>query len=161
MPQVRLGGNKASGAKRMYFCLIHAHGDQTGRISAPPGLAPPVSPATGVTSLEDDAFFSAHGVAALDKGDGDGDGVDGGGSPGDEVAAESTDNNQLFRFWDGEANGKLVQAPLDLDRQGRGWCKVCYAVVLVGRVRAGVSERLRCACVSSLMYLSRFPRFRV
>ncbi|CAM9666021.1 unnamed protein product, partial [Laminaria digitata] len=32
-------------------------------------------------------------------------------------------NNQLFRFWDGEANGKLVQAPLDLDRQGRGWCK--------------------------------------
>ena len=140
MPQVRLGGNYASGAKRMHFCLIHAHGDQTGRISAPPSLAPRVPPASGVVSLEDTAFFSARGVAEFgndDGGDGGDGGGDGGGSQGDEVAVESTDPNQLFRFWDDEANGKLVQAPLDLDRHGRGWCTVCalfFFVCLYGAV---------------------------
>ena len=39
------------------------------------------------------------------------------------MVVESKDD-QVFRFWDDEASGKLVQAPLDLDRQGRGWCEV-------------------------------------
>lgn len=164
MPQVRLGGNKASGANRMYFCLIHAHGDLTGRVSAPPGLVPPppVSLASGVASLEDAAFFSARGVPAFGN---EGGGGDGGGNQGDEVAVESTDHSQLFRFWDSEANGKLVQAPLDLDRQGRGWCKVCmlpppfFSVeTLVGRVGLGLYGKVA-MCVRACLVC--FPRFRV
>lgn len=169
MPQVRLGGNKASGANRMYFCLIHAYGDLTGRVSAPPGLAPPLSPASGVSSLEDAAFFSARGVAAFSN---DGGGGDSEGNQGDQVAVESTDHSQLFRFWDSEANGKLVQAPLDLDRQGRGWCKVCVVCVFARGACwtcSGVcicAERGRMCVYVSLDFslslsLSRCPRFRV
>lgn len=86
-------------------------------------MCPEVPPAIGSATLDDSTFFSARGV--VDTGGGGGGGDGGRGNQSDEGPVELTDDNQLFRFWDGEANGKLVQAPLDLDGQGRGWCKVC------------------------------------
>lgn len=50
----------------------------------------------------------------------------------DCLVAESKED-QVFRFWDEEANGKLVQAPLDLDRLGRAWCEVRRDDRLIGR----------------------------
>lgn len=151
----------------MYFCLIHAHGDQTGRISAPPPMCPEVPPASDVSTLEESLYFSARGVVDTGGG-GDGGADGGGGNQSDEGAVEMTDDNQLFRFWDGEANGKLVQAPLNLDRRGRGWCKVCYMLVFTFRRRIlvdafsmyGQVNDVR-AYVVSFHPLSRFPRFRV
>lgn len=151
-PQVKLGGNKASGAKRMYFVLVHTVGSQAGRISAPPmlprtPLAPPspansdlvaaAAAATPARGVADDPFADCGGG---DDDDGDGDSRARGGGGGNElnqsrssrrkggVAVESKED-QVFGFWDEKANGKLVQAPLDLDRHGRGWCQVGSFVV--------------------------------
>lgn len=135
LAQVKLGGNKVKGARRMFFCLVHAYGRQTGRTSAPPLLPSPAAPA-----LDESTGAAGAGSACVANSGGDGDatvvpsatpaGRGGGGvepgsssSRGDGVAAESS-RDQVFRFWDEEANGTLVQAPLDLDRQGRGWCEV-------------------------------------
>lgn len=137
LAQVKLGGNKVKGARRMFFCLVHAYGRQTGRTSAPP-LLPSLSPSLSAPALDEStgATGASSACVATSGGDGDatvvssatpagrgGGGVEPGSRKDDGVAAESS-SDQVFRFWDEEANGTLVQAPLDLDRQGRGWCEV-------------------------------------
>lgn len=141
--QVKLGGNKASGAKRMYFVLLHAIGGQQGRISAPPTLANPllVPPSPRNTEVVTTAPAAAHDPnpfgesASAIGGGGDGsrgcDELSKSGKRKGGVIVESNDD-QIFHFWDDKANGKLVQAPLDLDRHGRGWCEVgCLRCVWV------------------------------
>lgn len=106
----------------MYFCLVHAEGDQTGRISAPPAVRPtaPPSPSgderpksTGSSSSNDDDDEPKTSRDELDKSKRDG-----------GVVVEAK-HEQVFPFWDVETNGDLVQSSLDLDGQGRGWCEVC------------------------------------
>lgn len=123
----------------MYFCLVHATGDQAGRISAPPpcmaSLPVPPSPSPSPRSPRSPGpppVTDGAGGAEIAPFAGDGKG-DGGGRDDSEkggtgvrkggVVVESEDD-QVFRFWDDETNGELVQAPLELDRQGRGWSQV-------------------------------------
>lgn len=94
----------------MYFCLVYADGDQCGRLSAPP-LPTPAS------RSKDWAFFGGYSVD-LDRSDKSKEERE------KECLVTESKEDQVFRFWDEEANGKLVQAPLDLDRLGRGWCEV-------------------------------------
>lgn len=153
--QVKLGGNKASGAKRMYFVLVHAIGSQQGRISAPPRLekSPLTPPSPASTELVAAGSSGGPHADPFGEGNGGGGGSGGGGRGRDElrksskrkegVVVESKDD-QVFRFWDDGASGKLVQAPLDLDRQGRGWCQVR---------RSGVS----CACRACVCFAFSRP----
>lgn len=122
----------------MYICLVHAHGDQAGRISAPPtnishiawppaidetgaGYVPTVSGGEIMAKLPP-ATESSRNTGSDNRSDSNHDHLENTERTGGAVV-ESKDD-QVFRFWDEMANGKLVQAPLDLDRDGRGWSKV-------------------------------------
>lgn len=139
----------------MYFCLVQALGIHSDAFTLPPAVALASSPvaaedkgnAIGATgelggsalAPVADSGVTVSAVAAIREDGGKGDGEEPDELEGEEgeqqqqqplVAdsggvVEESRRDQVFNFWDEKANGQLVQAPLDLDWQGRGWSKVC------------------------------------
>lgn len=140
--QVKLGGNRGKGSRRMYFCLVHSIAMPPSLASAHPGVDPvltagavsPLVPAYRAPFAGEDAPLPTGSSRGGDTWSNIGSEVSVGRTTSDTevedpggVLVESK-RDQVFNFWDEEVNGKLEQAPLDFDWQGRGWCKVGYTI---------------------------------